>query len=55
MCITRALELLGLGSKALRFISVDENFCIKIDELKNDRAKGLRPFCIVGNADHFMA
>jgi hypothetical protein len=54
VCIIRALELLGLGSKALRAISVDENFCIKIDELRmairDDREKGLTPFCIVGNA-----
>jgi glutamate/tyrosine decarboxylase-like PLP-dependent enzyme len=54
MCVVKALELLGFGSNALHLISVDENFCIKIDELKktikNDRENGLTPFCIVGNA-----
>ena len=54
MCIGKALELLGFGSKAMRLVSVDANFCIKIDELKktieNDRKNGLTPFCIVGNA-----
>jgi aromatic-L-amino-acid decarboxylase len=54
MCVGKALELLGFGSNAMHLISVDENFCIKIDELKetikNDRTNGLIPFCIVGNA-----
>jgi glutamate/tyrosine decarboxylase-like PLP-dependent enzyme len=54
MCVTKALELLGLGSKAMHLISVDENFSINIDELKKtieiDRKNGLIPFCIVGTA-----
>ncbi|CAF3346908.1 unnamed protein product [Rotaria sp. Silwood1] len=54
MCVGKALELLGFGSKAMHIISVDDKFCIKIDELKktieNDRKNGLTPFCIVGNA-----
>ena len=54
MCVVKALELLGFGSKALHSISVDDNFCIKIDELKktieNDRNNGLIPFAIIGNA-----
>jgi glutamate/tyrosine decarboxylase-like PLP-dependent enzyme len=58
MCVIRALELLGLGSKMMRRIPVDENFCIKIDDLKeairNDREQGLTPFCIVGNAGMFI-
>lgn len=53
-CLVKAFELLGLGSKALHLIPVDENFCIKIPELKaailDDRNKGLIPFCLVGNA-----
>jgi len=48
------LELLGIGSKAMRFISVDDKFRTNIDELKkaihNDRENGFIPFCIVGNA-----
>jgi glutamate/tyrosine decarboxylase-like PLP-dependent enzyme len=54
MCVGKALELLGFGSKAMHLIAVDENFSINIDELKktieNDRKNGLIPFCIVGNA-----
>jgi aromatic-L-amino-acid decarboxylase len=58
-CIVKALELLGLGSKALHLVPVDENFRIKIPELKtaiqDDRDKGLIPFCIIGNAGKHMA
>jgi aromatic-L-amino-acid/L-tryptophan decarboxylase len=53
-CVVKAVELLGLGSKALRLIPVDDKFCIKTDELKMairaDREQGLLPFCIIGNA-----
>ena len=53
-CVAKALELLGLGSEAMHYISVDANFSIHIDELKaaieGDRKKGLAPFCIIGNA-----
>jgi len=54
ICVPKALELLGLGSNALRRISVDENFSINIDELKTrirvDQDNGLIPFCIIGSA-----
>ncbi|UJR20145.1 hypothetical protein I4U23_023277 [Adineta vaga] len=54
VCVQKALELLGLGSSALHHIAVDENFQIKIDELKlairSDREKGFIPFCVIGNA-----
>jgi len=54
ICVGKALELLGFGSKAMHLISVDENFCIDINELKDtieeDRNNGLVPFCIIGNA-----
>jgi aromatic-L-amino-acid/L-tryptophan decarboxylase len=53
-CVVKGLELLGLGSQALRLVPVDDNFRIKISELEvaihNDREKGLVPCCIVGNA-----
>lgn len=53
-CVIKALQLLGLGSKALHLIPTDDNFRIRIDELKvaiqDDREKGLIPFCIIGNA-----
>ncbi|UJR15800.1 hypothetical protein I4U23_002732 [Adineta vaga] len=54
MCVTKALEILGSGSKAIHSISVDSNFRMNIDELKttidNDRKNGFIPFCIIGNA-----
>jgi aromatic-L-amino-acid/L-tryptophan decarboxylase len=54
ICIVRALELLGLGSKAMRWIPVDDDYCIQTDALKEaireDRQKSLIPFCIIGNA-----
>ncbi len=53
--MVKALELLGIGSTAMRLISVNDQFRIKIDELKktirNDRENGFIPFCIIGNAD----
>lgn len=53
-CANKAVELLGLGSESLHLIAVDDNYEIKIDELENqiqlDIAKGLQPFCVIGNA-----
>jgi hypothetical protein len=54
VCIAKALELLGLGSEALRQVPVDEQYRMDIEMLKKmieeDRQQGLTPFCIVGNA-----
>lgn len=56
-CVIRALQLLGLGSRALHSIPTDDNFSIRIPELmsaiNDDRSKGLIPFCIVGNAGKY--
>ncbi|CAF1053372.1 unnamed protein product [Didymodactylos carnosus] len=53
-CVAKAFALLGLGSKALQLVPVDDNFRIKVDELRmrirSDRDKGRVPFCIIGNA-----
>jgi glutamate/tyrosine decarboxylase-like PLP-dependent enzyme len=53
-CITRSVELLGLGSDAFRLIPVNESFQIDINALEtaieNDRGSGFHPFCVVGNA-----
>ena len=53
-CVTKALEMLGLGSNSLHSIPVDENFEMDINALKlaieNDRSAGLVPLCIIGNA-----
>ncbi|HWE77419.1 MAG TPA: pyridoxal-dependent decarboxylase, partial [Pseudolabrys sp.] len=53
-CIMQAFELLGLGRDALRRIGVDESFAIDIGRLraavKQDRADGLQPFCVIATA-----
>lgn len=50
----RSCELLGLGQESLRKIRVDSEFRIDLAELERriaeDRASGLRPFCVIGNA-----
>ena len=52
--VTRAVELLGLGSHAVRQIEVDSDFRICIDRLRHavaaDRADGKNPICVVANA-----
>lgn len=52
--ITKAMELLGLGSGALRMILVDRNFALDIGALRasveQDRQNGLLPFCIIATA-----
>ena len=58
ICVGKALELLGLGTKALHMIPVKDDFSINIDELKKtietDRKNGLTPFCIVGTAGRYV-
>ena len=53
-CFQKAVEVLGLGSGALRKIPVNKDYQINIDALvkaiNEDRARGDKPFCIVGNA-----
>jgi len=52
--IVKAVELLGLGSAALRHIEVDGDFRIRLDHLRRavavDRKCGKDPICVVGNA-----
>jgi aromatic-L-amino-acid/L-tryptophan decarboxylase len=52
--VGRAVELLGLGSKAVCQIGVDGGFRIRLDELRRavaaDRACGKNPICVVANA-----
>lgn len=52
--ITKALELLGLGSDALELVPLDAEGSIKVDLLRQkihlDRAKGRHPFCVIGTA-----
>jgi glutamate/tyrosine decarboxylase-like PLP-dependent enzyme len=53
-CIQKAIELLGLGSRALRKVPVDSSFRIDIGKLEvmiaADRAAGLSPCCVIGTA-----
>ena len=52
--VRKAVELLGLGHDALRSIPVTADYTIDLQALgatlAADKAKGLRPICIVGNA-----
>ncbi len=53
-CNTKAVELLGLGTKGLKKIKVNENYSINIDalkqQIKEDKANGLQPICIIGTS-----
>ncbi|KAA3642389.1 MAG: aminotransferase class I/II-fold pyridoxal phosphate-dependent enzyme [Chloroflexi bacterium] len=50
----KAVELLGLGTDALRVIPVDNQYSMDIRALEaaiaEDKANGLHPVCVVGNA-----
>ncbi len=53
-CITRAMDIAGFGSDALRCIAVDDAHRIDVDALREqiarDRAAGLTPFLVVASA-----
>lgn len=52
--IRKAARLLGLGDRSWRRVPVDGGYRIDLDALRRrireDRHRGLHPFCIVGNA-----
>ncbi|MFD0385377.1 pyridoxal phosphate-dependent decarboxylase family protein [Streptomyces stramineus] len=52
--IEKAVELLGIGGRYFRRIPVDEDFRVDVGALRTairaDRAAGLHPLCVVGNA-----
>ena len=52
--VQRALHVIGFLREQIRKLPCDENFRLSSEALaeviKSDRAKGLRPFCIVANA-----
>lgn len=52
--VAKAMEMLGLGSQALRRIRVRSDLRIDLDHLQQaiaeDKAAGLQPFCAVGSA-----
>jgi aromatic-L-amino-acid decarboxylase len=53
-CITKAMDIAGFGSDALRHIAVDRSHRIDIAALRariaSDRNAGLKPFLVVGSA-----
>lgn len=53
-CLRKAAEILGVGSENMRSIPVDDCFRLDVAALKNvvaqDRARGLRPFCVAASA-----
>lgn len=53
-CNQKAVELLGIGSKNLRKIPVNDDYTINLEALKQaiatDRAAGFRPICVIGSA-----
>jgi aromatic-L-amino-acid decarboxylase len=53
-CHQKALETLGLGSRALRIVQSDKDFRIDVASLENaiaeDRAQGMRPACVIATA-----
>jgi aromatic-L-amino-acid decarboxylase len=52
--IQKAVELLGLGSEALRLLPVNNHFQINLAKLNatiiSDRENGFAPFCVIGAA-----
>lgn len=53
-CIPRAIEMLGLGTDALRKIRVGADYTLDMNDLREkiaeDEAAGFQPFCIVATA-----
>lgn len=53
-CVIKGVEVIGIGSDNFRKVPVDEDYRVRVDLLRQmireDRAAGLLPFCIVGNA-----
>lgn len=53
-CHLKAMNLLGLGGKALRRIATDDAFRMEIDALRDaiaeDRAQGVTPACVIATA-----
>lgn len=52
--IEKAVSVLGLGTRHLRYLQTDDQFRLRLDRLAEavaaDRAAGLEPFCVVASA-----
>lgn len=53
-CLRKSIELLGLGARSLRIVPTDGRLRIDVGALRaairEDRAAGLRPFCVAASA-----
>jgi glutamate/tyrosine decarboxylase-like PLP-dependent enzyme len=53
-CIDKAVDILGLGRDNTRKIRVNDRFEMDIEmlerQIKEDKASGLKPYCVVGSA-----
>ncbi len=53
-CNQKALELMGIGANYFRRIPVNDDYTIRIENLRNkiaeDRSNGFHPVCIIGTA-----
>ncbi len=53
-CNTKAVELLGLGTKGIKKIEVNADYSINIQalnaQIQQDKADGLQPICIIGTS-----
>lgn len=53
-CNTKAVELLGLGTKGLKKIKTNDDYSINIEALKHqikkDKSNGLQPICVIGTS-----
>ena len=53
-CLRKAAELLGIGSSRIRTVPTDSEFRMDVaalrEQVKDDRAKGLKPFCVAASA-----
>ena len=53
-CIPKAINILGIGTDNIRWVKVDQDFCMDVKDLEKqiveDRGRGYHPFCVVATA-----
>ena len=53
-CVPKAVNILGIGTDNIRWVKVDQDFCMDAKDLEmqivEDRARGYFPFCVVATA-----
>lgn len=54
MCIPKAANLLGIGTNNIRWVDVDDKYCMDVDDLEKkileDKKNGCNPFSVVATA-----